>query len=64
MNFHEVAGLLSGIMTNTPTLAYASSISEKSTAVIAYSTVYPFAMFLRILSGQLILMLMWDFTII
>lgn len=63
MNFHEVAGLLSGIMTNTPTLAYASSISEKSTAVIAYSTVYPFAMFLRILSGQLILMLMWDFTI-
>lgn len=59
MNFHLIMGLMSGATTNAPTLAYAGSQSEKNTAVIAYSTVYPLATFVRIMTGQVILALMW-----
>lgn len=59
MNFHLIMGLMSGATTNAPTLAYAESQSEKNTAVIAYSTVYPLATFVRIMTGQVILALMW-----
>ena len=62
LNFHSVLGLLAGIATNSPILAYAATLSEKSSCVIAYSTVYPLAMFLRILSGQVIVLLMWSYV--
>ncbi|HBC69785.1 MAG TPA: putative transporter [Sutterella sp.] len=59
LNFHTIAGLIAGTATSTPALTYAGSLSENSTAVIAYSTVYPLAMFLRIISGQLVLLALW-----
>ncbi len=59
LNFHTIAGLIAGTNTSTPALTYAGSLSENSTAVIAYSTVYPLAMTLRILSGQLVLLALW-----
>lgn len=62
MNYHSIVGLLAGATTDPPTLAYANTLSEKSSSAVAYSTVYPLAMFLRILSGQFILILFWQFV--
>lgn len=59
MNFHSIAGFLAGCTTNTSLLGFASSLSERSIALISYSTVYPLAMFLRIISGQVLLMILW-----
>jgi len=62
LNYHSIVGLLIGLGTNSPILAYASTLSEKNAAPVAYSTVYPLAMFLRIITGQLILLAMWSYV--
>lgn len=62
LNYHSIVGLLAGATTDPPTLAYANTLSEKDCSAIAYSTVYPLAMFLRILTGQLVLLLLWGFV--
>ena len=59
VNFHSIMGFMAGATTDPPTLAYAVSLSERNTAAVAYSTVYPFAMILRILTGQLVILLLW-----
>ena len=59
MNYHSIVGLLAGMTTNPPALAHAATLSEKNSAAVAYSTVYPLAMFLRILTGQIVLLLFW-----
>lgn len=61
MNYHSIVGMIAGATTDPPTLAYANSLSERSSSAIAYSTVYPLAMFLRILSGQVVLLALWPF---
>ena len=61
LNFHTICGLMAGTSTNTAVLAFAGTLSEKSTAVIAYSNIYPSAMFLRIISGQIVLVLLWAY---
>ena len=62
MNFHHIMGMLAGANTNVPALAYAGMQSETNAALVAYSTVYPLALFLRILMGQLILVALWSFV--
>lgn len=62
MNYHLIVGMLAGATTDPPTLAYANTLSEKNCSAIAYSTVYPLAMFLRILSGQFVLLILWQFV--
>ena len=59
INFHSIAGLIAGTATSSSALSFVSSLSEKGMAVVAYSTVYPLAMFLRIISGQIILMMLF-----
>lgn len=59
MNYHSILGLLAGACTNSPILAYTATLSQKSAAAVAYSTVYPLAMFIRIITGQVILVCMW-----
>lgn len=63
MNYHLIVGLLAGASTDPPTLAYANTISEKDSSAIAYSTVYPLAMFLRILTSQVVLLALWSFVV-
>lgn len=63
MNYHSIMGLLAGTTTNPPALAYAGSVTDNNSSAIAYSTVYPLTMFLRIVSGQLILIALWSFTV-
>ncbi len=62
LNYHTIVGLLAGVTTDPPTLAYANTLSEKDSSAIAYSTVYPLAMFLRILTGQVVLLILWGFV--
>lgn len=56
-SFFEVCGLLSGSMTDPPALAFANSIAQCEAPAVAYATIYPLVMFLRILSAQLLVML-------
>ena len=60
LNFHTIAGLIAGASTSSSALSFVNSLSERGLAVLAYSTVYPLAMFLRIISGQIILMLFFS----
>ena len=62
LNYHSLVGMLAGATTNPPALAYAGTLSDKNPAVIAYSTVYPLSMFLRILTGQIVLLALWSFV--
>jgi putative transport protein len=61
-NFHTIAGLIAGSSTNSALMGFCARMSSNSTAVVAYSSIYPLAMFLRIISGQLLLMSLWLFT--
>ncbi|MDO9254618.1 MAG: putative transporter [Bacteroidales bacterium] len=56
-SFFEVCGLLAGSMTDTPALAFANSIAQCEAPAVAYATVYPLVMFLRIVIAQLLIML-------
>ena len=58
LDYFTLMGLLTGSMTNPPALAYATSQSSANDrAAVAYSTVYPLTMFLRVLTGQLMILL-------
>ncbi len=61
VNYHLIVGFIAGTTTDAPVHAYGSTLSENNSAIVAYSTVYPLAMFLRILSGQLALVILWPF---
>ena len=61
INYHSIVGLMAGATTDPPALAYAATLSEKNSSSVAHSTVYPLAMFLRLLTGQLLLVLLWGF---
>lgn len=56
-NYFEICGLLSGSMTDPPALAYANNLAQSEAPAVAYATVYPLVMFLRIFVAQLLLLL-------
>ncbi len=57
VNYFRLIGLVAGAHTNPMALAYANSLGGNDQASVAYSTVYPFSMFLRILAAQVLVML-------
>jgi putative transport protein len=57
MNYFRLIGLVAGSHTNPMALSYANSLGGNDQASVAYSTVYPFTMFLRILAAQVLVML-------
>ena len=60
MNYLTLCGLLAGSMTDPPALAFANNMHPTSEASsLAYATVYPLVMFLRILSPQILAILLW-----
>ena len=59
MDFFSIMGMLSGAMTNPIALNYANSLAGSDMPAISYATVYPLAMFLRVIIAQsMILMLL------
>ena len=60
LNYLTLCGLLAGSMTDPPALAFANGLREESGApALAYATVYPLVMFLRIILPQVLAVLLW-----
>lgn len=57
LNYLSLCGLLAGSMTDPPALAFANNLNSSQAVSIAYATVYPLVMILRIISAQLIIVL-------
>lgn len=57
INYLSLCGLLAGSMTDPPALAFANSLNPSAAVSIAYATVYPLVMILRIIAAQLIVFL-------
>ena len=57
LTYFSIAGLISGATTDPPALAYSNSICGTDQASVAYSTVYPLTMFLRVLCGQIMVLM-------
>jgi putative transport protein len=54
LNFIDLSGLIAGSMTDPPALAFASSVTRSDAPTVAYATVYPLTTLLRILSAQVL----------
>ncbi|MCR9012304.1 putative transporter [Gabonibacter chumensis] len=57
VDFGSVAGMLCGSMSNPMALNYINSTIDGDTPSVAYATVYPLTMFVRVIMAQVILML-------
>lgn len=55
-HFLSIVGMLAGSMTDPPALAFANSMSNSEVPSVAYATVYPLTMILRITAAQLLIM--------
>jgi len=56
LNYFSLAGLFAGSTTDPPALSYTSSIAGNDEPAIAYSTVYPLTMFLRVFLAQILIL--------
>ena len=56
LNYLTLMGLLAGSTTDPPALAYANATVENDAPAVAYTTVYPLTMFLRVLCAQLLIL--------
>ncbi len=52
MNYLTLCGLLAGSMTDPPALAFANQMVPSSAQVVAYASVYPVVMLLRVICAQ------------
>ena len=58
LNYFTIMGLLAGSTTDPPALAYSGVASGSDLPAVSYATVYPLTMFLRVLSAQLMILLL------
>lgn len=56
LDFGSVSGMLCGSMSNPMALNYANVVIDGDNPSVAYATVYPLTMFIRVIAAQLILM--------
>ena len=59
VNYLSLCGVLAGATTDPPALAFANSQAESEAVNIGYASVYPLTMLLRILSGQVLAILLY-----
>lgn len=57
LNYLTLCGVLSGSMTNPPALAFSNSQIKSPAVSLAYASVYPMAIILRVVAAQLIVFL-------
>lgn len=57
LNYMTLSGMMAGSMTDPPALAFANAISKSDAPSVAYATVYPLTMLLRILAAQIMTLL-------
>lgn len=58
-NYLLLMGIMAGATTDPPALAYSVGVANNDVPSVGYSTVYPLAMFLRIVTAQIIILAMF-----
>ena len=56
INYCSLMGLISGSYTDPPALAYGNKTANNDAPAVAYSTVYPLTMFLRVITAQILIL--------
>ncbi len=56
LNYFSILGMMSGGYTDPPALAYANKVANNDAPAVAYSTVYPLTMFMRVIAAQLVIL--------
>lgn len=56
MNYLSIIGMMSGSYTDPPALAYGNKVANNDAPAVAYSTVYPLTMFMRVIVAQVIVL--------
>jgi putative transport protein len=59
-NYAVLTGLIAGSVTDPPALAFATSITKSDAPTVAYATVYPLTMLLRILCAQVLALVLFQ----
>lgn len=57
LNYMPLCGIMAGSMTDSPAMAFANTAAGNELPAIAYATVYPLTLILRILAAQLFVIL-------
>ncbi len=55
-NYLTIMGLMSGSYTDPPALAYGNKVANNDQPAVAYSTVYPLTMFMRVIVAQVLIL--------
>lgn len=63
-NYTYICGLLAGSMTDPPALQFANQMTHGEGPSVAYATVYPLTMILRIIYGQAIVLLLYAAAVV
>lgn len=58
INYLTIMGLMSGTYTDPPALAFANNSTSNDAPAVAYSTVYPLTMFMRVVAAQTLILLL------
>ena len=56
-NYFYLMGLVAGATTDPPALAYSTTTANNDVPSVAYSTVYPLSMFMRIITAQMLILI-------
>lgn len=56
LNYFSIMGMMSGGYTDPPALAYGNKVAGNDAPAVAYSTVYPLTMFMRVIVAQVIVL--------
>lgn len=57
INYFTLMGLIAGSTTDPPALAFSNATAGNDAPAVAYATVYPLTMFLRVLTAQLLIII-------
>lgn len=57
LDYFTLAGLMAGSTTDPPALSYTNSTLDSTKPAVAYATVYPLTMFLRVLIAQIMILM-------
>jgi putative transport protein len=59
INYAVLCGMMAGSVTDPPALAFATNITKSDAPTVAYATVYPLTMLLRILCAQVLALILF-----
>ena len=58
INYFTLMGMIAGTYTDPPALAYANQTAGNDAPALGHTTVYPLAMFLRIITTQVLILIL------